>query len=447
MKMPTRLIRLFLTMAALLVLTPEVQGQLLKRLKKSAERAAERTIERRVDEEASEKTDAALDSILEPESEQEMEEDVEEEEFPLSEEEIMETETGSNTSGSTKPTSKGTSGTFKVYTNYDFVAGNKLLLYEDFSVDKIGDFPAKWNTNGAGEVVKINEGDEKWLQLANETTYIPDLAGTLPKDYTLEFDMITTGLNKETGSLARIIITLDDNNMLRRGSDFAEVSLPLCQFTDPGVYVGNYFNDETTVRNYIIKDIRKDVLERAHVAIAVNGPRFRLWMNERKLVDLPRFIVSGLPKYIKFDLGGMLGEDSGQFAFLTNIKLAEGGEDVRSLLVKEGKFSTTGILFDPASDKIKPESYGTLKLISEALVSESGMQIQIVGHTDADGSDESNLELSKRRANSVKNSLVQEFGIAADRLESDGKGETAPVADNTTTAGKAENRRVEFVKN
>ncbi len=446
MKMPTRLIRLFLTMVPLFLLTPDVHGQLLKRLKKSAERAAERTIERRVDEEASEKTDAALDSILEPGTEQEIDEVEDEGELPVPEEEVLESETGSEPSAVSKVPEKGTPGTFKVYTNYDFVAGNKLILYEDFSVDKIGDFPAKWNTNGAGEVVKINEGEEKWLQLANETTYIPDLAGTLPNDYTLEFDMITTGLNKDTGSLARIIITLDDNNMLRRGSDFAEVSLPLCQFTDAGVYVGNYFNDENTVRNYILKDIRKDVLQRAHVAIAVNGPRFRMWMNERKLVDLPRFIVSGLPKYIKFDLAGMLGEDSGQFAFLTNIKLAEGGEDLRSLLVKEGKFSTTGILFDPASDKIKPESYGTLKLISEALVSESNMQIHIIGHTDADGSEESNLDLSKRRADAVKNSLAQEFGISGDRLKSDGKGESAPVSDNTTTSGKAENRRVEFVR-
>jgi len=74
------------------------------------------------------------------------------------------------------------------------------------------------------------------------------------------------------------------------------------------------------------------------------------------------------------------------------------------------------------------------------------MNIKIVGHTDADGSDASNLELSKKRAASVMNTLVDEFGIASSRLETDGMGESEPVGDNGTTEGKAQNRRVEFIK-
>ena len=115
-------------------------------------------------------------------------------------------------------------------------------------------------------------------------------------------------------------------------------------------------------------------------------------------------------------------------------------------LLKEGKFSTTGILFDVGSDNIKPESFGTLKKIAEALQQEAGMNIKIVGHTDADGSDGSNLELSKNRATSVMNALTNEFGISESRLQTDGKGEADPVGDNATTAGKAQNRRVEFIK-
>jgi outer membrane protein OmpA-like peptidoglycan-associated protein len=70
----------------------------------------------------------------------------------------------------------------------------------------------------------------------------------------------------------------------------------------------------------------------------------------------------------------------------------------------------------------------------------------IVGHTDADGNDESNLDLSKRRAASVKASLAKEFGINEIRMETDGKGESEPIDNNTTSAGKANNRRVEFIK-
>ena len=87
--------------------------------------------------------------------------------------------------------------TLKIYTNYDFVPGNRLILYDDFSVDNIGDFPAKWNTNGSGEVVTLDDSPDKWLKLSDRTIYVPDLPETLPNDYTIEFDMITTGLDSK----------------------------------------------------------------------------------------------------------------------------------------------------------------------------------------------------------------------------------------------------------
>jgi outer membrane protein OmpA-like peptidoglycan-associated protein len=65
---------------------------------------------------------------------------------------------------------------------------------------------------------------------------------------------------------------------------------------------------------------------------------------------------------------------------------------------------------------------------------------------DKDGKADANLDLYKRRAAAVKNYLVKEFGIDAARIETDGKGQTEPVAPNNTTEGKAKNRRVEFVK-
>jgi outer membrane protein OmpA-like peptidoglycan-associated protein len=69
-----------------------------------------------------------------------------------------------------------------------------------------------------------------------------------------------------------------------------------------------------------------------------------------------------------------------------------------------------------------------------------------VGHTDTDGDDAKNLDLSSRRAASVRIALTTEFGIESSRLETDGKGEMQPVADNKTPEGKAQNRRVEFIK-
>ncbi len=70
----------------------------------------------------------------------------------------------------------------------------------------------------------------------------------------------------------------------------------------------------------------------------------------------------------------------------------------------------------------------------------------IVGHTDSDGDEASNLELSKKRATSVKNALSSDFGIDASRMETDGKGESQPEVPNKDAISKAKNRRVEFIK-
>ena len=131
---------------------------------------------------------------------------------------------------------------------------------------------------------------------------------------------------------------------------------------------------------------------------------------------------------------------------VANVRYAVGAPDTRSKLITEGKFSTTGILFDVNSDKIKPESYGVLKELGTVLKENATVKVRIIGHTDSDGEDAKNLDLSKRRAASVKNALQSEFGIDAARMEADGKGESQPVAPNTTSEGKANNRRVEFIK-
>jgi OmpA-OmpF porin, OOP family len=136
----------------------------------------------------------------------------------------------------------------------------------------------------------------------------------------------------------------------------------------------------------------------------------------------------------------------GYNTLMTNVRIAYGAPDTRNKLMTEGKLVTHGILFDVNSDKIKPESYGTLKDIAAVLTQNADVKVKIVGHTDSDGDDAKNLDLSKRRAVSVKNELNKSFGIDASRLETDGKGETQAIAPNDSPSNKALNRRVEFIK-
>jgi outer membrane protein OmpA-like peptidoglycan-associated protein len=129
-----------------------------------------------------------------------------------------------------------------------------------------------------------------------------------------------------------------------------------------------------------------------------------------------------------------------------NIRIAVGAPDMRNKLMTEGKLVTYGIYFDVNKDVVKPESYGTLKEIASILNEVPDVKVKITGFTDTDGADAANLDLSKRRAASVKNELVKSFGVNGDRLVTDGLGEGQPVAPNDTPANKALNRRVEFLK-
>ncbi len=113
-----------------------------------------------------------------------------------------------------------------------------------------------------------------------------------------------------------------------------------------------------------------------------------------------------------------------------------GEPDTRNKLISEGKFSTTGILFDVNSAAIKPESYGSLKDIADVLKDNAGVHVKIIGHTDSDGDATMNLALSKKRAEAVKSALVSEFAIDASRMETDGKGASDPVAANSTPLAK-----------
>jgi len=102
------------------------------------------------------------------------------------------------------------------------------------------------------------------------------------------------------------------------------------------------------------------------------------------------------------------------------------------------------IQFETGSSVIKPASYSTLDEILKSAVVAEGLKLGVYGHTDNVGNDEANVKLSNERAAAVKSYLVGK-GLSTERLESKGYGASKPVADNTTTEGRARNRRVQIV--
>jgi OmpA-OmpF porin, OOP family len=112
-------------------------------------------------------------------------------------------------------------------------------------------------------------------------------------------------------------------------------------------------------------------------------------------------------------------------------------------LEREGKVDLYGIYFDLDKDILRADSEPTLQQILGLMKKQPNLKIIIAGHTDSEGGDDYNLALSKRRAAAVVNWLTI-HGIATTRMESQGFGETQPVADNNSATGRALNRRVEI---
>ena len=440
MKTNTNLSRIFILMAFLLFAFPEANAQLLKKLGKTAERAAERTVQRRVDKETTEKTDQALDSILEPGSKGR------DQYPPVNNDPNAGSGGGSGNVDSGGPTASGGPKTIEVYSKFDFVPGDKQLFFDDFGNDFIGDFPAKWNTNAGGEVVTLGDSPQKWLELKSgfNIYYIPDVP-QLPEEYTIEFDIAAVGLDRQTSSTAQLRISLSDDDKFQPGNNFAFAEIPFCQYAAIGVTVENKINGKREIRSTVKADLRDEILEMPHISVAVNEQRFRLWVNEAKYIDVPRLVAPGASLHtVKFLANGF--KDGKERVFISNIKVAEGGVDLRRKLISEGKISTNGILFDSGSANIQPQSMGIIRQISQVLLQERDMRLNIVGHTDSDGDDASNMDLSKRRADAVMQALVNIYNIEGGRLQTDGKGEMEPVGDNNSVEGKAQNRRVEFIK-
>ena len=181
-----------------------------------------------------------------------------------------------------------------------------------------------------------------------------------------------------------------------------------------------------------------------HIAVWRQKERIRVYFDEEKVWDMPKALAADAkPNAIVYWLQGP-GQDASYY--MGNLRLAVGAPDTRKKILEQNKWVTHGILFDVNSATIKPESYGTLKEMANVLKEYADLKVKIVGHTDADGNDASNLDLSKRRAAEVKDMLAKEFGIDASRMETDGKGESEPIDKNDTPIGKANNRRVEFIK-
>lgn len=344
-----------------------------------------------------------------------------------------------NNPSSTKQESKTS---FKSYSKYDFIAGEKVLYFENFERLDVGDFPAEFNTNASGEVVTIEGKTDKWLNLTKNGSFVPEKINSLPENFTLEFEVGIDGnpTNNYSGlglNFTTIAEELMKDMFFSKGTSLvylhpgaAQISMEIYPIN--GTDIANEF----PMPQWNVEENRF-----AKISIWRQKGRLRLYVNENKLLDIPRFFSENKP--YSFAFFRRYFNDCNQF--IGNIKYAIGLPDTRNKLITEGKFVTTGILFEFQKANVKQESFGVIKEIATVLKENASLKVKVIGHTSNDGDATANLTLSKQRALAVKEILVTEFGIEASRLETDCKGGAEPVDKTNTPTGKANNRRVEFL--
>jgi len=343
------------------------------------------------------------------------------------------TSSGSS-SGSSQSTTSSGSGTstpvaaedMTLYTKYDFIPGNRVIFYDDLSDEEEGEFPFRWNlNNGVFEIARM--GGEYWILCTDAGSIVPKTpVGPLPEMYTVEMEIYGVG------------------------PEFSQPYFYIQWLDTSGKRIGQFQIRSTSTslqiqgKELASKLLRESLSKGVHtMRIMATKRSIKCFINQVRVANVPR--IEGFNP-VGFNVFMDPYNKEGNYCMIKSFRFAEGGKSMRDQLDEDGKIVTHGILFDPGSHTIKGESFKTLKLIGRLFEDDSELRLSIEGHTDSDGSEADNSELSHNRSKAVVNYLIQTYGINADRLESRGWGESKPIDTNDTPEGKANNRRVELVK-
>ena len=310
----------------------------------------------------------------------------------------------------------------------DFIPGDKVIFMDDFS-DMAGDEPPPhWKVRGGMAELRVGNGTRQLTVHGDDVYLTPNLMG-VPPNFTLESDILYSehweyvnwNFKDKKGSDALIIQT-------RRNYDNLILKVQAREDADL----------ETVYDDQFLADFSQPVKEQ----IWCQNGRFRIYINDKRVMDVNQIKLPDMsPPVVNV---GNAKEQA--YVGFRNIRIAESTPDFGQVIASSGRFVTHGILFDTDSDHIKPESAAVIQEVARGLKQNPGLKVEIDGHTDATGAPAHNMDLSKRRAEAVKNVLVSQFGIDAARLTTAGFGSTKPIDSNNTPQGKAQNRRVEFVR-
>ena len=314
------------------------------------------------------------------------------------------------------------------YQNYDFVPGEVTIFADDFTTTQDGEFPDHWELKAGQAVVNRVSGWEALLLTDGNSALVKPrmkVANYLPTQWTLEFD---TYANPAAYPPKLFFYDGDIEGQLT--INYSEAGF-VCNNTEGVDLLGSY-------PAALGGDPYKGQWH--HIAIAVRGKQLKLYVDQYRVLTVPDMHMQ--PG--NFVLGG-IGGSEGPIT-TSNWRLATGGGmNLVGKKFTDAKIVTHAINFDVDQATIRPESMGALTQIKNLMASDPTLKFEVDGHTDNSGNAPHNQQLSEQRAAAVKSQLAT-MGIDASRLSTKGFGETKPLGANTTAEGKANNRRVEFVR-
>lgn len=326
--------------------------------------------------------------------------------------------------------------TIAFYKNYDFVTGDQILFETNFVNQQDAELPARLGTlNGTAEIQTYHGEKVLHLEKGNNVCLIPIMDSTdyLPAQFTIEFDMRYNDPNPKSFNSFSIQFYKPDKTQ-----------------RDVKLYDGNYhfliyeadqidFGPSIGGKE-LSQDVERDLIRPDtwhHIAIYIHNNIGKAYIDQYRVAASNMMIKGATKLAIKSD---------GRMEYMIkNIRIAGGGSDAYHKIMTTGKLVTHGIRFASNKADILPESMGAINEVYNILKNHPNLKFKINGYTDNDGNADLNMKLSQKRANAVKKQLI-DMGIDVDRLTTKGFGEEDPIDTNTTPEGKANNRRVEFVK-
>jgi len=315
------------------------------------------------------------------------------------------------------------------WAKYDFIPGDKIIFEDNLESEENGEFPSRWDLY-RGNVEIAEFGSENVIMFMDGSSCIIPFLKNPEKDYlpdifTVEFDAY---YDVEPHSAKYFVHLYDIKN--QTGNPLKKIQLM------PGGISG--LNSDKTIEGKQLW-YNNDKPFWRHISIGFNVRSLKVYYDDERMMNIPNlgFNPTGLSVEI-------INTKPVNF-YIKNIRIAEGGQKLYDKFLQDGKIIANGIRFDVNKATLKPESMGIINEIAELMEENPEIKFSVEGHTDSDGDDAFNQELSESRSKTVVNTLIK-IGISADRLSSIDWGESKPIDINTTPEGKANNRRVEFIK-